>query len=156
LPDIEPSNSPAETAVSQRVAALVQSLKSPDVQERRRAIAALNAMRTQALPAVPALREALKDADSEVRTWAALSLISNRVNDKAAVPILIQVLRHENPTLRQVACLSLAMIPYEEAEKEPVIAALTECMGNDSNAEVKNAALSALKMVTSNPSTGGK
>lgn len=151
-----PQNSAAETQGNERVAALIQSLKSSDVQERRRAVTALNAMRSGALPAVPALREALNDSDSEVRIWAAMSLISNRVYDRATVPILIQVLHHENPTLRQVACLSLALIPYEEAEKEPVIAALTECMSNDANAEVRNAALSALKTVAHNPVPAGK
>ncbi len=119
------------------------------MQERRRAVAALNAMQADALPAVPALREALKDSDSEVRTWAALSLISNRIYDKATVPILIQALQHENPTLRQVACLSLALIPMEETEKQPVIAALTECSNNDTNVEVRSAAVSALKMIAS-------
>jgi predicted component of type VI protein secretion system len=150
-----PQNSSGETTAAQRIPALIQSLKSPDVAERRRAVAALNAMQTEALPAVAALREALKDSDSEVRTWAALSLISNRVYDKTTVPILIQALHHENPTLRQVACLSLALIPFDETEKEPVIAALTDCVSNDTNAEVRSVAVSALKMIThDSPPTG--
>lgn len=151
-----PQNSPVEVPASQRIPELIKSLKSSDVSERRRAVAALNAMQGEALSAVPALREALQDSDSEVRTWAALTLIGNRVYDKATVPILIQALHHENSTLRQVACLSLALIPLEETEKEPVIAALTECVSNDTNAEVKSAALSALKMVAHDAAPVGK
>ncbi len=150
------NSSPVEITASQRLAALVETLKSSDVQERRRAVAALNAMQGDALPAVPALREVLKDSDSEVRTWAALSLISNQIYDKATVPILIEALQHENPTLRQVACLSLALIPLEETEKEPVITALTECSGHDTNADVRNTAVSALKMITRDSVPVGK
>lgn len=146
----------AVVPASERILALIQSLKSSDVQERRRAVAALNAMQAEALPAVPALREALTDSDSEVRTWAALTLISNRIYDQAAGPILLQALHHENPTLRQVACLSLGLIPLDETGKEAVIAALTGCMSNDPSAEVRNAALAALKMVTRDSAPAGK
>jgi len=148
--------SPSQISISQRIATLINSLKSSDVAERRRAIAALNTMQADALPAVPALRETLKDSDAEVRTWAALTLISNRVYDPAAVPILMQALHHENPTLRQVASLSLGLIPFSEAEKEPVIAALTECVSHDANADVRQAALSALKMVAHDSAPTGK
>lgn len=141
----------AELGVAPGIPALVKSLKSPDAQERRRAVAALNALRAEALSAAPDLREALKDSDSEVRMWAALSLISNRVYDKASVPILIQTLQHDNATLRQVACLSLALFPYDDGDKEAVIVALTDCAGKDANPDVRNAALSALKMVAHEP-----
>jgi hypothetical protein len=145
-----------DASASQRLPALIQSLQSPDVQERRRAVAALNTMQGEVLPAVPALREALKDSDSEVQTWAALILVGNRVNDPAAVPILIQALHHENPMLRQVACLSLALMPFNEMEKEPVLAALTDCVSNDTNADVRSAAVSALKMVAHDSTPAGR
>ncbi|HTL72197.1 MAG TPA: FHA domain-containing protein [bacterium] len=151
-----PQKSGEGVPADQRLPELIKALKSPEVAERRRAVGALNALQAEALPAVPALREALQDTDAEVRMWAALSLIGNRVYDQATVPILIPVLHHEDPALRQVACLSLALIPLEAAEKEPVIAALTECVRNESNAEVKNAALSALKMVTHDSAPAGK
>ena len=43
------------------------------------------------------------------------------------------------------------VIAYDDGDKEPVIAALTDCAGNDSSQEVRNAALSALKMVAHEP-----
>jgi pSer/pThr/pTyr-binding forkhead associated (FHA) protein len=134
-------------AMPRDVPALVQFLKSDDVTERRRAAAMLNSMGVAAKDAVPELREAIKDPDAEVRMWSALSLINNNVYDKATVPILVQLLHHESPVLRQVACLSLALIPYEEQEKDPVISALTETANKDDSAEVRSAAVSAMKII---------
>lgn len=148
------TNAPAATP--QEVPALVQSLKSADTAERRRAAAALNSLGASARDAVPALREALKDNDSEVRMWAALSLINNHEYDPAVIPILVQLLQNENPVLRQVACLSLSLVPYSEAEKEPVIAALTETANKDENTEVRNAAVAALKIIVPESRPAGR
>ena len=79
--------------------------------------------------------------------WTALALINNKSYDRATIPILVQVLHHENPTLRQVACLSLALIPYEDAEKGTVVAALVETANKDDDEEVRKTAISALKII---------
>ena len=71
----------------------------------------------------------------------------NNVYDNRTVPILVRTLQHENPTLRQVACLSLAMIPFTDADKEAVIPALTQTATKDSNADVANDAMTALKII---------
>lgn len=136
-----------EAPTNQNLTSLIQSLKAGDPVERRRAAAALNVLGPEAQDAVPALREAIKDPDAEVRMWAALSLINNKAYDKATIPILIGVLHHDNAILRQLACLSLALIPYEPAEKAPVVSALLESANKDANAEVRDAALAALKMI---------
>jgi len=145
-----PASTPAATAApsaNQDVPALIQALKDSDPRERRRAATALNALGPEVNDAVPALRDALKDSDAEVRNLAALSLLSHKVYDKATVPIFIQMLNHESPVLRQLACLSLALIPYEAGEKEPVITALSRSAAKDDNAEVRSAAVSALKLI---------
>jgi HEAT repeat protein len=149
-PALETAPLPTDNSVittNQDLQALVQSLKSTDPAERRRAASTINAMGTEAKDAVPALRDALKDTDSEVQAWSALALIHNNIYDKATVPILLQLLHHENPIMRQVAGLSLALIPYEESEKPPVIAALTQSVNQDDNADVRAAAASALKAI---------
>jgi HEAT repeat protein len=147
------ASSATAKAMPRDIPTLVQFLKSDDVTERRRAAAALNSMGVGAKDAVPALREAIKDPDAEVRMWSALSLINNNVYDKATVPILLQLLHHESPVLRQVACLSLALIPYEEAEKDPVVATLTEAANKDESAEVRSAAISAMKIIVTSNAT---
>jgi pSer/pThr/pTyr-binding forkhead associated (FHA) protein len=141
---------------NQDVPALLQGLKADDPAERRRAAEALNDLGTGAKDAVPALREALNDSDPEVRMWAALSLVHNKIYDKASVPVLLELLHHQNPIMRQVACFSLALIPYDDAEKDPVVSALTDCLNKDDNAEVRNAAASALKAFTPAPAPADK
>jgi hypothetical protein len=125
----------------------IKNLSSADVAERRRAAASLHSMGPAAKDAMPALRAALKDSDEEVQLWSALSLVNNQSYDKAAVPILVGALQREDAMLRQVACLSLALIPYEPAEKEPVVSALTNLAVGDADEEVRQAAMSALNIV---------
>lgn len=155
-PAATPQNIGATSLSNQDLPALLKSLKAADPVERRHAAAGLNSLGLETKDAVPALRVALTDTDTEVRMWAALSLISNRIYDKACIPILIQTLHHENPRLRQMACLSLGLIPYDGAEKEPVIAALTECVSKDDSSEVQSAAISVLKMIAHESTTSGK
>jgi hypothetical protein len=126
---------------------LVEALKSQDVAERQRAVAALHSLGAAAKEAIPSLREALKDQDQEVRMWAALALVNNQEFDKSVVPVLVRALQNDNPVLRQVACLSLGLIPYLESEKQTVIPALTEAADKDANDDVRKAALSALSII---------
>jgi len=149
---IPPAPAVAPVPITQSLDDLKKALSSPEVAERRRAAAALHAQGSGAKDAVPELRNALNDSDQEVRMWSALALINNKSYDKATAPILIRTLQHENSMLRQVSCLSLALIPYEEPEKEPVVAALSETASKDADEEVRNAAKSALKIIS--PETG--
>jgi hypothetical protein len=126
---------------------LLKALKSPDVAARRHAAGAIYNLGPAAKEALPFLPEALADADAEVRMWGALALVHNGVYEKAAIPILIQTLHHENPTLRQVACLSLAMIPYSDADKAAVVAPLMDVATKDTNTDVANDAVTALKII---------
>lgn len=140
----KPSSEPLQNA---SLAELTKLLKSSNPAERRNAAAELHARGTNAKDAVPQLRDALKDSDADVRMWTALALINNKSYDKATIPILIQTLRQLDPMLRQVACLSLAVIPYDGTEKQPVVAALNEVASKDAEADVRDAASSALKII---------
>lgn len=149
LPETNPAAPAAATAPSSQaeLAQLVNALKAEDTDERRRAARTLHALGPETKDAVPALRVAIGDADPEVRMWSALTLINDKCYDKATIPILVGVLQNENPVLRQVACLSLGLIPYEDAEKEKVIPALTETAGKDADDDVRKAAVSALGII---------
>jgi HEAT repeat protein len=94
------------------------------------------------------LREALKDSDSDVQMWAALTLINNQAYDKASVPICIRVLSNTNSMLRQVACLSLGLMPHDDSDKKLVLPALAQTAQNDADPEVRQAALSALGVIS--------
>ena len=143
-----PQNAPApETANNESISHLIQALKNPEPVERRRAATTLHNMGSEAKEAGPALREALYDTDGEVQMWAALTLINNQSYDKAEIPVLIAALQHDNSVVRQVVCLSLALIPYEETEKETVVAALSETAGKDVDDDVRKAALSVLNII---------
>jgi predicted component of type VI protein secretion system len=126
---------------------LMKALKSPEVAVRRHAAAAIYNLGPAAQRALTILPGVLTDADPDVRMWTALALVHNNAYEKGTIPILVQTLHHENPTLRQVACLSLAMIPYTDAEKEKVIAALVATATKDTNADVANDATTALKII---------
>jgi len=132
--------------VNPAVVQLARALKSSDTTERLRAVKALHAL-SQAKEATTQLREALKDSEEDVRIWSALTLVNNKDYDKATVPVLVDGLHHQDPVLRQVACLSLAVIPYEDAERDAVVPALAETAGSDDDTNVRNAAISALKIV---------
>ena len=142
-----PANGAVAPVPDQNLDGLMNALESPDAAARRHAAAAIYNLGPAAKSVLAVLPEALTDADPDVRMWAALALVHNNVYDKATIPILVQTLHHENPTLRQVACLSLAMIPYTDADKEPVITALVETATKDANADVANDALTALKII---------
>lgn len=148
-----PASVPGE---SKGLAGLKKALKAVAPVERRRAAKAFHALGAGAKDALPELRNALKDADADVRMWAALALINNKSYDRSAIPILVQVLRHDNPMLRQVSCLSLALIPYEGADKETVVAALADTANKDGDEEVRQAAISALKIIAPEVIAGGK
>jgi pSer/pThr/pTyr-binding forkhead associated (FHA) protein len=150
---VVPRPAPAvNESLDDRVARLAKTLSHADVTERRRAATTLHSLGTEAKAAIPALREALWGSDEEVRQWAALTLIKNENYDPVSIPILIRVLQNDNPVLRQVACLSLGIFPYEPAQKETVVPALAETAAKDSDAEVRNAAVSALNIIA--PETG--
>ncbi len=138
------------------LADLKKALKAADPAERRKAAAKLREMGGGAKEALPELRAALNDSDSDVRMWAALALINNKSYDKAAIPILIQVLQNENSMLRQISCLSLALIPYEDADRDKVVAALSESANKDEDEEVRKAAVSALKLIAPEAVAAGK
>jgi hypothetical protein len=126
---------------------LVKVLKDPDPAARREAVAALHSLGPDAASANPALHEALGDPDEEVRFWAALTLINNKSYDKAMPPILVGVLHDEKPMIRQLACLSLGLLPYEPSERQTVVPALVAAASNDSDQEVREAAVSALEVI---------
>jgi predicted component of type VI protein secretion system len=154
MPAAKPT--PKDPAPNQNIAQLRAALKSSAVTERRRAAASLHSLGGDAREAVSELRNALTDSDQDVRMWSALALINNKSYDKAAIPILVQTLQHENTMLRQVACLSLALIPYEPIDKETVVTALTDTANKDSDEEVRNAAVSALKIIAPEVISTGK
>ena len=133
---------------------LVRALKDSDPAERRQAVAALHSMGSAAGGASSALHDALADTDQEVRFWAALTLINNQSYDKAMPPILVGVLHDEKPMIRQLACLSLGLLPYEPAEKQTVVPALVAAATNDTDQEVREAAVSALAVI--DPDATGK
>ena len=144
------------SAPDKSLAGLKKGLKAADPAERRQAAAALHGLGAAAKDALPELRAALSDTDPDVRMWSALALINNKTYDKATIPILIQVLQNDNSMLRQVSCLSLALIPYEDAEKEKVVAALSDTAGKDEDEEVRKAAVSALKIIAPDAVAAGK
>lgn len=154
--DVGATQPPQSSRNEPTVADLVRSLKSSNPAVRRKAAADLHSRGSDAKEALPQLREALVDSDAEVRMWAALTLINNKSYDKGTIPILLQVLHHENSMFRQVACLSLALIPYSDAEKDPVVGALAETASKDSDEEVRKAAVSALKILSPEPATADK
>jgi HEAT repeat protein len=125
----------------------IKALKAGDVVARRNAARALNSFGPEANTALPGLHAALKDTDAEVRTWSALALIDHKSYDKAIVPILVQALQQDDALLRQVSCLSLAVIPHEEADKESIVPALATTAGQDADADVRKAAVSALNII---------
>jgi HEAT repeat protein len=137
---------------------LALDLQSLDLAERRRAVTALHEIGPEAKEAAPALRLALRDPDGEVQMWAALTLINNQSYDKAEIPVLIAALQYDNSVVRQVVCLSLALIPYEEAEKQTVVAALTDTASRDVDGDVRQAAVSVLNLIVPDdvPQTGSK
>ena len=149
VPDSTPIEKAADPApaTQQSVSRLAEALQAADLAERRRAATALHELGPEAKEAAPALRLALKDPDGEVQMWAALTLINNQSYDKAEIPVLIAALQHDNSVVRQVVCLSLALIPYEESEKQTVVAALTETAGRDLDDDVRKAALSVLNII---------
>lgn len=153
VPSKNPAAAPAENP---SLASLKKALKAADPAERRRAAAALHALGSGAKEAVPELRNALNDADADVRMWSALALVNNKSYDRGEIPILIQVLHHDNSMLRQVSCLSLALIPYEDADKDTVVAALTDTANKDEEDDVRNAAVSALKIIAPESVPAGK
>ena len=138
------------------LADLKKALKAADPAERRKAAAKLREMGGGAKDALPELRAALNDSDSDVRMWVALALINNKSYDKATIPILIQVLQNDNTMLRQISCLSLALIPYEDADKDKVVAALSDTATKDEDEEVRRAAVSALKIIAPEAVAAGK
>ena len=138
------------------VASLKRALQSKDTADRRRAAAALHSLGAGAKDALPELRRALDDPDADVRMWSALALVNNKVYDKTEVPILLQVLHHDNSMLRQVSCLSLALIPYDDAEKDTVVTALTDSANKDEDDDVRKAAVSALKIIAPDSVNAGK
>jgi predicted component of type VI protein secretion system len=157
---VSPAPNPAQIAAKPNLAApptneqtppgpaqLIAALRSTSVAERRRAARALHSLGPDITEAVPALRVALKDTDPEVRMWSALSLVNDKCYDKACIPILVNSLQNENPVLRQVACLSLGLIPYDPAEKQTVVAALTETAQKDTDEEARKSAQSALDII---------
>lgn len=151
------SRNPAATpAEGKSLADLKRNLKVADPADRRKAAAALHGLGSGAKEALPELRSALSDSDPDVRMWSALALINNKSYDKGAIPVLIQVLQNDNSMLRQVSCLSLALIPYEETDKEVVVAALSNSASKDEDEEVRKAAVSALKIIAPDAVAGGK
>ncbi len=142
-----PKAADAPLAGGESVSQLAKALQDPEPAERRRAAIALHDLGPEAKEAAPALRLALKDPDGEVQMWAALTLINNQSYDKAEIPVLIAALQHDNSVVRQVVCLSLALIPYEESEKQTVVAALTATAGKDVDDDVRKAALSVLNII---------
>ncbi len=141
------NNNPAPATVVLSLVELKRALKANDPAERRKAAAKLREMGACAKDALPELRAALNDTDADVRMWSALALINNKSYDKAAIPILIQVLQNENSMLRQISCLSLALIPYEDADRDKVVAALSDSANKDDDEDVRKAAVSALKII---------
>ena len=129
------------------LAAFLADIKSTDVVARRAAAQSISAIESGAKAAVPVLREALDDPDAEVRMWSALALVNNQTYDRATIPILVQVLKQENPALRQVACISLALMPHAEEDKAMVVPALQGLAAEDPRPEVRNDALTALKVI---------
>ena len=138
-----PAPSESDTRVSQVAAAL----KNPDVSERRRAAKTLHSLGEESKSAEAELMAALSDSDDEVQIWAALALINNRVYEKKIIPICVNALGQANPVMRQVVCLSLALFPYEESEKAVVVPALQSTAAQDTDADVKKAATSALAII---------
>ena len=149
-------NSAAAPAAGKSLADWKSALRAADPAERRKAAAALHGLGSGAREALPELRTALNDSDPDVRMWSALALINNKSYDKGTIPVLIQVLQNDNSMLRQVSCLSLALIPYEDAEKDRVVAALSDTANKDEDDEVKKAAVSALKIIAPEAVAAGK
>ena len=149
-------NPVAAPAEGKSLADLKKALKAADPAERRKAAAALHGLGAGAKEALPELRNALSDDDPDVRMWSALALINNKSYDKGAIPVLIQVLQNDNSMLRQVSCLSLALIPYEDADKDKVVAALSDTANKDEDEEVRKAAVSALKIIAPEAVAAGK
>ena len=151
-----PKNPVSAPVEGKSMADLKKALKAADPAKRRRAAATLRELGSGAKEALPELRNALNDSDSEVRMLSALALINNKSYDKGTIPILIQVLQNDNSMLRQISCLSLALIPYEDAEKDRVVAALSDTANKDEDDEVRKAAVSALKIIAPEAVAAGK
>ena len=153
---LAPKNSTPVPTDNKSLAGLKKALQAADPAERRRAAAALHALGAGAKDALTELHNALNDADPDVRMWSALALVNNKSYDQGEIPILIQTLHHDNSMLRQVSCLSLALIPYQDADKDTVVAALGDTANKDEDDDVRKAAVSALKIIAPESVPAGK
>ncbi len=125
------------TKLRQRIVLLTANLRSPDADDRIRAIEVLGEIGMKAKEAVPVLITALKDQDADVRGSAAYAL--GEIG-KEAVPTLIAALEDQEVFARSSAAYALGKIGKEAKEAVPALIKALE----DQDANVRSSAVRAL------------
>ncbi|HEX5732656.1 MAG TPA: HEAT repeat domain-containing protein [Blastocatellia bacterium] len=123
-----------------RVAKLIDQLKSPDEYVRSRAAYELGWIRPEAKQAIPALIVALKDESNDVRSSVAEALGRIGPEAKQAIPALIVALKDESNVVRSSAAYALGRMGLEAKQAIP---ALIVALKDESN-DVRNNAARAL------------
>jgi len=102
----------AGAVLAQDAMELVKQLKSPDVEERRRAAKKLSDLKEEAKPATTDILNALKqkDQDMYVKRFLAQALGAVKADPKAAVPVLASLLGDSKVELVSAAIESLGQM----------------------------------------------
>jgi HEAT repeat protein len=109
----------------------IQALKSPDVEERRRAIHALGVIGPVVDAVVPALAAVLlTDVDRRARIEAAVALLRMGPAAKPALPALIQALADRDPVIRMNVATALHRMG---PAARPAVPALIRALGDARN-----------------------
>jgi HEAT repeat protein len=109
----------------------IGALKSPDVEDRRRAIHALGAIGAEAEGAAPALGTALlEDVDRGARIGAALALMKLGPAAAPALPSLIRALEDKDPIIRMDVVTTLLRMGRVA---RPAVPALVRALGDERN-----------------------
>jgi HEAT repeat protein len=110
------------------------ALRSPEVEQRRRAIFALGAIGADASDGIrPLAAILLQDPDREVRIQAALALTKMAPASREAVPALAQALSDQEPLVRMNACLALSKLGSEGQAAIPALIAAVKDESNETN-----------------------
>ena len=119
------------------IPALMKALQDKNLQVRRSAAQVLAKIGP---PAIPDLAQALNNPNADVRSSAALALEGIGAEAKTALPQLVFLLQDSNPDVRSSAALALGGIGAEAITALPQLVPLLQ----DSNADVRSSAAEAV------------
>ena len=139
----------AQESVDNKVATLIERLKSQDPAARKDAVSQLLELGSDARNAVNALGQALKDTDYEVRYKAAGVLYKIGSESIAVLPQLIDALKDEKPEVRIMSIEALGSIG---SDAEAAIPDLIKIINNEEeDPNIRAAGLRALGRIGKNP-----